>query len=121
MAWTPQQDQLGQLSQCLRDSLSGHDIKAQRNAEQMLQQATTSPDINNYLAWIATTESANTGLSEDNYFSARCAAAIDTILIIEDDQATASFLAAGLKEAGYRVSEAHDGALGLARSLEDEP
>ena len=76
MAWTPQQDQLGQLSQCLRDSLSGHDIKAQRNAEQMLQQATNSPDINNYLAWIATTESANAGLSEDNYFSARCAAAI---------------------------------------------
>jgi len=76
MTWAPQQDQLGQLSQCLRDSLSGHDIKAQRNAEQMLQQATNSPDINNYLAWIATTESANTGLSEDNYFSARCAAAI---------------------------------------------
>jgi two-component system OmpR family response regulator len=44
----------------------------------------------------------------------------DTILIIEDDQATAGFLAAGLKEAGYRVSEADDGALGLARSLEDD-
>lgn len=76
MAWSPQQDQLGQLAQCLRDSLSGHDIKAQRNAEQMLKQANASPDLNNYLAWIATNESASTGLSEENYFSARCAAAI---------------------------------------------
>lgn len=77
MAWSPQQDQIGQLAQCLRDSLSGHDIKAQRNAEEMLKQAKASPDINNYLAWITTNESAGVaGLSEENYFSARCAAAI---------------------------------------------
>ena len=76
MAWTPQQDQLGQLAQCLRDSLSGHDMKAQRNADEMLKQAKTSPDINNYLVWIATNETANTGMSEENYFSARCAAVI---------------------------------------------
>jgi transportin-1 len=76
MAWTPQQDQLSQLAQCLRDSLSGHDMKAQRNADEMLKQAKTSPDINNYLVWIATNESANTGMSEENYFSARCAAVI---------------------------------------------
>lgn len=76
MDWSPQQDQIGQLAQCLRDSLSGHDVKAQRNAEQMLKQAKNSPDINNYLAWITTNESADTGLSPENHFSARCAAAI---------------------------------------------
>lgn len=76
MDWSPQQDQIGQLAQCLRDSLSGHDVKAQRNAEQMLKQAKASPDINNYLAWITTNETANVGLSEENFFSARCAAAI---------------------------------------------
>lgn len=35
MAWQPQPDQLNQLAQCLRDSLSGHDITAQKNAEQV--------------------------------------------------------------------------------------
>ena len=31
----PQQENLSQLAQCLRDSLSGHDIRAQKNAEQV--------------------------------------------------------------------------------------
>lgn len=35
MAWTPQPEPLGQLAQCLRDSLSGHDIKAQKSAEEV--------------------------------------------------------------------------------------
>lgn len=35
MAWQPQSDQLNQLAQCLRDSLSGHDVAAQKNAEQV--------------------------------------------------------------------------------------
>jgi len=35
MAWQPQPGPLVQLSQCLRGSLSGHDIAAQKNAEQV--------------------------------------------------------------------------------------
>ena len=35
MAWQPQSEPLGQLAQCLRDSLSGHDPAAQKNAEQV--------------------------------------------------------------------------------------
>lgn len=35
MAWQPQQGPLNQLAQCLRDSLSGHDIQAQKNAAQV--------------------------------------------------------------------------------------
>lgn len=33
MAWQPQAEPLNQLAQCLRDSLSGHDPTAQKNAE----------------------------------------------------------------------------------------
>lgn len=33
MAWQPEQETLRQLTQCLRDSLSGHDQNAQKNAE----------------------------------------------------------------------------------------
>lgn len=76
MAWQPQQEPLGQLVQCLRDSLSGHDVNAQRNAEAMLKQAKSSPDINNYLAWITTSADNSTGVSPENHFAARCAAAI---------------------------------------------
>ena len=35
MEWQPQQGPLGQLTQCLKDSLSGHDIGAQKNAEEV--------------------------------------------------------------------------------------
>ena len=33
MAWQPQDEPLRQLAQCLRDSLSGHDISAMKAAE----------------------------------------------------------------------------------------
>ena len=33
MAWQPEQDALRQLSGCLKDSLSGHDKNAQKQAE----------------------------------------------------------------------------------------
>ena len=46
------------------------------DAEAMLKQAKNSPDINNYLAWIATSADNSTGVSPDNHFAARCAAAI---------------------------------------------
>lgn len=35
MAWQPNPDQLVQLAQLLRDSLSGHDAAALKNAEQV--------------------------------------------------------------------------------------
>lgn len=37
MAWTPQPEPLAQLAQCLRDSLSGHNVKAQKSAEEVSQ------------------------------------------------------------------------------------
>ena len=33
MAWQPQDEQLRQLAQCLKDSLSGQDQTAMKNAE----------------------------------------------------------------------------------------
>lgn len=76
MAWQPQHGPLNQLAQCLRDSLSGHDVQAQKNADQMLRQAKTSPDINNYLVYLCTTPTSNTGLDQAAYHAARSAAAI---------------------------------------------
>ncbi|KAK5135669.1 hypothetical protein LTR08_004970 [Meristemomyces frigidus] len=76
MAWQPQPGPLGQLTQCLRDSLSGHNAAAQRNAEKMLRQAESSPDINNYLAYICVTPVAQAGLDANAYHAARCAASI---------------------------------------------
>ncbi|KAI5368141.1 Putative importin-beta domain, armadillo-like helical, importin beta family [Septoria linicola] len=76
MAWQPEQSPLNQLAQCLRDSLSGHDIQAQKNAEQMLRQAKSSPDINNYLVYLCITPTSNTGLDQAAYHAARSAAAI---------------------------------------------
>ncbi|KAK3114229.1 hypothetical protein LTR53_007658 [Teratosphaeriaceae sp. CCFEE 6253] len=76
MAWQPQAGPLTQLSQCLRDSLSGHDVAAQKSAEQMLRQARSSPDFNNYLAYITVTPSAPEGFSPNAYHAARSAAAI---------------------------------------------
>ena len=37
MAWQPQAGPLEELAQCLRDSLSGHNIAAQKKAEQVSQ------------------------------------------------------------------------------------
>ncbi|KJX93272.1 importin subunit beta-2 like protein [Zymoseptoria brevis] len=76
MAWQPQPAQLHQLAQFLRDSLSGHDVAAQRNADQMLRQTKDSPDINNYLTYLCITPISNTGLTPQHYLAARSAAAI---------------------------------------------
>ncbi|KAI7521386.1 hypothetical protein KC343_g18239, partial [Hortaea werneckii] len=76
MAWQPQPGPVAQLAQCLKDSLSGHDVAAQKNAEQMLRQAKASPDINNYLAYICVTPSPPEGLDITSYHAARSAAAI---------------------------------------------
>ncbi|WPG97425.1 ARM repeat-containing protein [Acrodontium crateriforme] len=76
MAWQPQPEPLSQLAQALRDSLSGHDPALQKNAEQMLKQAKTVPDINNYLVFLTVTPTSSSGLDKTSYHSARSAAAI---------------------------------------------
>lgn len=76
MEWLPQPEPLAQLAGVLRDSLSGHDVQAQRNAEQMIKQAKLSPDVNNYLTWITTHPTADIPLDSSAYQSARHAAAI---------------------------------------------
>ncbi|KAF2104281.1 ARM repeat-containing protein [Rhizodiscina lignyota] len=84
MAWQPQEEPLRTLAHYLRDSLSGHDKNAQKNAElvkvfpQMLKQGKASPDFPNYLAFLFCNEQSPTviDLSPENYHLARSAAAI---------------------------------------------
>lgn len=98
MAWQPQEEPLRQLAQCLRDSLSGHDatrvnagnvrltdpqlslesIALTDPAPQMLKSARTSPDIDNYLAYICSTASPPPAVSMEaaQYHQARVAAAV---------------------------------------------
>ncbi|XP_044716345.1 importin subunit beta-2 [Hirsutella rhossiliensis] len=78
MSWQPAPESLRQLAACLKDSLSGFDKNAQKQAEQMLQQAKNSPDINNYLAYIFSSSQPPDGLqcTEQDYHLARSAAGI---------------------------------------------
>merc|ERR1712000_296807 len=61
-----------------KDSLSGFDKNAQKQAELMLQQAKASPDFNNYLAYIFSSAQPPQGLqcSEQDYHLVRSAAGI---------------------------------------------
>ncbi|KAK1770568.1 importin subunit beta-2 [Phialemonium atrogriseum] len=78
MAWQPNEESLRTLAACLKDSLSGFDKAVQKQAEGMLAQAKSSPDINNYLALIFSSESPPAGLtlSSQDYLLVRSAAAI---------------------------------------------
>ncbi|KAB5545624.1 armadillo-type protein [Coniochaeta sp. 2T2.1] len=77
-AWQPNPESLKTLAACLKDSLSGFNKTAQKQAEQMLDQAKASPDINNYLALIFSNNVPPTGLtfSDNDYHLVRSAAAI---------------------------------------------
>lgn len=77
-AWQPNPESLKTLAACLKDSLSGFNKTAQKQAEQMLDQAKSSPDINNYLALIFSSYAPPTGLafSDSDYHLVRSAAAI---------------------------------------------
>ncbi|KAF4344257.1 Importin subunit beta-2 [Fusarium beomiforme] len=77
-SWEPAPDSLQQLAACLKDSLSGFDKTAQKQAELMLQQAKNSPDINNYLAYLFSSSSPPNGLqfSEQDFHLVRSAAGI---------------------------------------------
>ncbi|KAI4701132.1 hypothetical protein J4E89_010708 [Alternaria sp. Ai002NY15] len=78
MAWQPQEEPLRQLAQCLRDSLSGHDQNARKNAGEMLKSAQTSPDIDKYLAYIFSSSQPPSVVNMDatQYFQTRAAAAV---------------------------------------------
>ncbi|KAI0118514.1 ARM repeat-containing protein [Hypoxylon sp. NC0597] len=78
MAWQPSPDSLSTLAACLKDSLSGFDKSAQKQAELMLTQAKSSPDINNYLVYLFSSPDPPSGLqcSAEDYFLIRSSAAI---------------------------------------------
>ncbi|KAI1487486.1 armadillo-type protein [Biscogniauxia mediterranea] len=77
-SWQPVPESLSQLAACLKDSLSGFDKAAQKQAEIMLTQAKTSPDINNYLVYLFSSPDPPAGLqcSPNDYYLVRSAAAI---------------------------------------------
>ncbi|KAK5995885.1 Importin subunit beta-2 [Cladobotryum mycophilum] len=77
-SWQPSQQSLSQLAACLKDSLSGYDKNAQKQAESMLEQAKKSPDINNYLAYLLSSAQPPEGLqfNEQDYHLVRSAAGI---------------------------------------------
>ncbi|KAI9808143.1 MAG: hypothetical protein M1825_004600 [Sarcosagium campestre] len=77
MAWQPQHEPLRQLAGFLKDSLSGHDQIAQKQATLMLSQAKTSPDVNNYLTYLFTSRQPPAALSSSvDFHSVRSAAAM---------------------------------------------
>ncbi|KAI7777409.1 hypothetical protein LA080_003561 [Diaporthe eres] len=78
MAWQPSPESLQTLAVYLKDSLSGFDKSAQKKAELMLSQARTSPDFNNYLAYIFSSSQLPPGLnfSAEDYSLVRSAAAV---------------------------------------------
>lgn len=78
MSWQPAPESLQQLASCLKDSLSGFDKNAQKQADHMLQQAKNSPDINNYLAYLFSSSQPPDGLqfTEQDFHLVRSAAGI---------------------------------------------
>ncbi|KAI1259408.1 armadillo-type protein [Xylariaceae sp. FL1019] len=78
MDWQPVPESLSQLAACLKDSLSGFDKSAQKQAELMLTQAKSSPDINNYLVYLFSSPDPPAGLqySQQEYHMVRSAAAL---------------------------------------------
>ncbi|KAJ9142708.1 Importin subunit beta-2 [Pleurostoma richardsiae] len=78
MEWQPVPESLQTLAVCLKDSLSGFDKAAQKQAENMLSQAKASPDINNYLAYIFSSSEPPAGISmtPEEWHLVRSAAAI---------------------------------------------
>ncbi|KAJ9204689.1 hypothetical protein DTO166G4_6939 [Paecilomyces variotii] len=79
MAWQPQDEPLRQLAGYLRDSLNGYDRAVQKQAEQMLVQATSSPDFVNYLTFLFATPQVPSavGVDQNTYNVVRFAAAMN--------------------------------------------
>ncbi|KAI5302383.1 hypothetical protein KEM56_000735 [Ascosphaera pollenicola] len=78
MSWQPELEQLRQLIGYLRDSLNGHDQAVRQHAEQVLLQATPSPNFANYLTYIFCTPHTppSFGFDQDTYDVVRIAAAV---------------------------------------------
>lgn len=77
MAWQPEREPLEQLARCLKDSLSGHNKTAQKQAEILLNQAKSSPDIDKYLTYLFSSPQVPGLLySPEEYHAVRSAAAI---------------------------------------------
>ncbi|KAI2633973.1 armadillo-type protein [Xylaria nigripes] len=78
MDWQPVPESLSQLAACLKDSLSSFDKTAQKQAETMLEQAKSSPDIDNYLVYLFSSQDPPAGLqcSPQDYYIVRSAAAV---------------------------------------------
>ncbi|KAL3467514.1 armadillo-type protein [Aspergillus heterothallicus] len=79
MEWQPQEEPLGQLAYCLRDSLNPRNGAAQKQAEQMLEQATSSPDYVNYITYLFSTPQKPSFLNmeQNEYSFVRVAAAMN--------------------------------------------
>ncbi|EEH09684.1 conserved hypothetical protein [Histoplasma capsulatum G186AR] len=79
MAWQPQDEPLRQLAGFLHDSLNGSDGSTRKHAEQMLVQATTSPDFANYLTYLFSTPQppSHIGFDLHTYNVIRIAAALN--------------------------------------------
>ncbi|KAH8664146.1 armadillo-type protein [Xylariales sp. PMI_506] len=78
MAWQPSPESLSQLAACLKDSLSGFNKAAQKQAELMLQQAKSSPDINNYLIYLFSSTEPPSGvqMTNEDFHLVRSAASV---------------------------------------------
>ncbi|RVX74266.1 hypothetical protein B0A52_02098 [Exophiala mesophila] len=79
MEWRPEEEGLKQLSQFLRNSLSGHDRNKQKEAELMLMNARNNSDYVNYLTYILNAPQIGqlAGLTAPSTFLVRYAAAIN--------------------------------------------
>ncbi|KAK5454419.1 hypothetical protein LTS15_006419 [Exophiala xenobiotica] len=79
MAWQPEEEGLRQLSEYLKNSLSGHDRNKQKEAELMIMNARSNNDYVNYLTYIFSTPQLGQQLSLNapSLFLIRYAAAIN--------------------------------------------
>ncbi|KAF8473431.1 armadillo-type protein [Kalaharituber pfeilii] len=76
MEWQPSEEPLIQLSGYLKDSLNGADPVAQKRATEILKQAETSPDINNYLTYLFVKPESLVGFAAQEWHFIRQAACL---------------------------------------------
>ncbi|KAM5501142.1 hypothetical protein McanMca71_005255 [Microsporum canis] len=79
MAWQAEESTLAQLAGYLNDTLNARDQAVRKNAEQMLTQATSSPDFVNYLSFLLRTPQPPpaVGFDVQGYNVVRVAAAMN--------------------------------------------
>ncbi|KAI5810296.1 armadillo-type protein [Peziza echinospora] len=74
--WQPSEQPLTQLAGYLKDSLNGTDPVAQKRATEILKQAETSPDINNYLTYLLVNPDSLPGFQPEEWHLVRQAASM---------------------------------------------